>query len=95
MPAYFALPAWLRTNDGKVLPDANHCAWQVGANTTETFWESMSKDPSLSKYFNDYMAVPRTAQEEDFVNFYPFETAFTNSNAEDIIFVDMYGLLLG
>lgn len=89
MPSYFALSAWLRANDYKVLPDANHCAWQVGANTTKTFWESMSEDPSLSKYFNDYMAVPRTSQEEDFVSFYPFETVFTNSNADDILFVDM------
>lgn len=89
MPSYFALSAWLRANDYKVLPDANNCAWQVGSNTTKTFWESMSEDPSLSKYFNDYMAVPRTTQEEDFVNFYPFETIFTNCNAEDILFVDM------
>ncbi|KAJ6086423.1 Plant methyltransferase dimerization [Penicillium canescens] len=91
MPSYFALSTWLRANDYKVLPDANNCAWQVGANTTKTFWESMSEDPSLSKYFNDYMAVPRTTQEEDFVSFYPFETIFTNSNAEDILFVDIGG----
>ncbi|KAK8076357.1 hypothetical protein PG994_003629 [Apiospora phragmitis] len=51
MPSYFALPTWLRANDYKVLPDASHCGWQVGANTTETFWESMSKDPSLGKFF--------------------------------------------
>jgi len=89
MPSYFALPAWLRANNYKVEPDASHCAWQLGANTAETFWESMSKDPSLSKYFNDYMAVPRTTQEEDFASFYPFETAFANSNSDEIIFVDM------
>ncbi|KAI0860629.1 S-adenosyl-L-methionine-dependent methyltransferase [Xylaria cubensis] len=91
MPSYFALPAWLRANNYKVLPDANHCAWQVGANTTETFWESMSKDPSLSKYFNDYMTVPRTTQEEDFVNLYPFEAVFADSNVDDILFVDIGG----
>ncbi|KAI1741216.1 S-adenosyl-L-methionine-dependent methyltransferase [Xylaria scruposa] len=91
MPSYFALPTWLRANNYKVLPDANHCAWQVGANTAETFWESMSKDPSLSKYFNDYMAVPRTTQEEDFVSFYPFEAVFADSNADDILFVDIGG----
>lgn len=89
MPSYFALPTWLHSNSYKVLADANHCAWQVGARTTETFWESMSKDPSLSKYFNDYMAVARTTQEEDFVSFYPFDAIFKNSNAEDILFVDM------
>ncbi|KAK8057771.1 hypothetical protein PG996_011708 [Apiospora saccharicola] len=91
MPSYFALPAWLRANDYKVLPDASHCGWQVGANTAETFWESMAKDPRLSKYFNDYMAVPRTTQEEDFVSFYDFDTAFADSNADDIIFVDIGG----
>jgi hypothetical protein len=93
MPSYFALPAWLRANNYKVLPDANHCAWQFGANTTKTFWESMSEDPSISKYFNDYMTLSRTTQEEDFASFYPFETVFKNSNMEDILFVDMYGLL--
>ncbi|KAK7918365.1 hypothetical protein PG985_010239 [Apiospora marii] len=91
MPSYFGLPAWLRANDYNILPDASHCGWQVGANTIETFWESMSKDPSLSKYFNDYMAVPRTTQEEDFVSFYDFDKAFANSKANDIIFVDIGG----
>jgi hypothetical protein len=89
MPSYFALPAWLRDNNYKVIPDAAHCAWQVGSNTTSTFWESMGDNPGLSKYFNDYMTIPRTTQEEDFVSFYPFETVFTDSNAEDILFVDM------
>jgi hypothetical protein len=89
MPSYFALPAWLHDNDYKVMPDANHCAWQVGSNTTKTFWESMAESPSLSKYFNDYMAIPRTTQEEDFVTFYPFESVFAQSSVEDILFVDM------
>ncbi|OQE39953.1 hypothetical protein PENCOP_c006G00060 [Penicillium coprophilum] len=91
MPSYFALPTWLRENDYNVLPDAKHCAWQVGANTSKTFWESMSEDPRLGKYFNDYMTLPRTTQEEDFVSFYPFETVFSNSNADDILFVDIGG----
>ncbi|KAE8391673.1 hypothetical protein BDV23DRAFT_182260 [Aspergillus alliaceus] len=91
--SYFGLPAWLHASNYRVLSDANHCAWQVGANTTATSWENMSKDPSLSKYFSDYMAVPRTTQEEDSVSFYPFETVFTNSDADDIIFVGIGGRL--
>ncbi|OQE12446.1 hypothetical protein PENVUL_c001G08898 [Penicillium vulpinum] len=91
MPSYFALPTWLRENNYKVIPDANHCGWQVGANTTKSFWESMSDDPRLSKYFNDYMTIPRITEEENLVHVYPFETIFANSTADDILFVDIAG----
>ncbi|KAI0123921.1 hypothetical protein BJ170DRAFT_686301 [Xylariales sp. AK1849] len=37
------------------------------------------------------MAIPRTTQEEDFGSFYTFETVFTNSDADDIVFVDIGG----
>ena len=88
MRALASMPYHFRDIGYKNCTDPYNTLWQHAYDKRD-FWTWLKEEPEMGKYFNDFMATPRSVENDDIVKIYPFEKLFQGSSPEDILFVDV------
>ncbi|KAJ8130104.1 hypothetical protein O1611_g3524 [Lasiodiplodia mahajangana] len=92
VPAFNALPEFLRKTEYANVTDGANCPWYLGHNTTEQAFEWVKERPDMRGHFMSWMVHQRDGL-PTFLDVVDFEKEFSGHSPNDPVFVDIGGAL--
>ncbi|KAI0100791.1 S-adenosyl-L-methionine-dependent methyltransferase [Nemania sp. FL0031] len=92
VPAFNALPEFLRNTGYANVTDGANCPWYIGHKTKQQAFEWVKERPVMFGFFMSWMASQRHGL-PGFLDVVDFKEQFTVQSANDPVFVDIGGAL--
>ncbi|KAK5633374.1 hypothetical protein RRF57_009088 [Xylaria bambusicola] len=92
VPAFNALPEFLRRTNYANVTDGANCPWYLGHQTDKQAFEWVKEHPDMMGHFMSWMVSQRDGLPM-FLDVIDFEKEFAGQDANEVVFVDIGGAL--